>query len=226
MKKLTTILQLPIMDILNGKKVGQTKDVIMNQDTKEITFVLQESTVTSLNVIDGKEILRVGRDVILIKTNQAIQNTQENPELAKALGESYSLMGLDVITIEGNMEGEIIDLFIDMEEKKIAKIELAGGRTYDTVSIVSISDKYVFVQGKGSQDALGQDGENLVEANIGGAQISEDQQEANLINMTLTSEVSNENGTFIVRKGTELTEELIRQAKEQGVFTDLIMYAE
>lgn len=228
MKKLTTILQLPIMEILNGKKVGQTKDIIMNLDSKDIAYVLDESTVASLYVIKGEEIKGVGRDVILIKTSQSIQNSQDNSELAKVLGDYYSIMGLDVITMEGNIEGEIVDLLIDEKKQKITEIELESGRTYGTDQIISISDKYIFIQDE-NDDTDGTEQEEIITYDEPAEEVTEapDTQGSDyLIGMVLKEDVANEDGTFIVKSGTELTEELVNQAREYGVFANLIMNAE
>lgn len=228
MKKLTTILQLPIMEILNGKKAGQTKDIIMNPDTKDIVFVLDESLIASLYVIKGEEIMGIGKDVILIKTVQSIQNSQANAQLGKLLGEYYSVMGLDVITMNGNNEGKVVDLTIDETEKKIVNIELENGRTFDVSKIVSLSHRCVFVQ-----DAEGKESVKEPELVNAGAQSTKESEKAApaqetdyLIGMVLNEDVANEDGTFILKKETLLTKELISLAKEQGVLTNLIMNAE
>lgn len=228
MKKLSTILQLPIMEILNGKEVGQTKDIIINLDTKNIVFVLNESTLTNLYVIKGEEIMGIGKDVVLVKTVQSIQNTQVNTDLSNLLGEYYSIIGLDVITMEGDIEGKVVDIAIDESEKKMVQIELENGQTFDASKIVSISDKYVFTQGSGdivvSQESASQIDS---EQDSPKEEVKEAEGETGyLIGMVLSEDVSNEDGTFIIKRGTMLTRELIDQAKEQGVFTSLIMNAE
>lgn len=228
MKKLSTILQLPIMEILNGKEVGKTKEIIINLDTKNIVFVLNESTLTNLYVIKGEEIMGIGKDVILVKTVQSIQNTQVNTELGSLLGEYYSIIGLDLITMEGDIKGKVVDIAIDESEKKMVQIELESGQTFDASKIVSISDKYVFTQDSGhtvlaEEPAL----QNDSEQDAPEVEVKEAEGETGyLIGMVLSEDVANEEGTFIVKRGTMLTRELIDQAKEQGVFTSLIMNAE
>lgn len=245
MKKLSTILQLPIMEILNGKQVGQTKDIIMNLDTKDIAFVLDESTLASFFVIKGSEIQSIGRDVILIKTKQAIQNTQVSEGLFHELGEYYTVMGLCVISSEGNIEGEIVDITIDKTLKKFLGFELDNGKAYTIDKIISISDKYVFVQDeddKRSEENLVQEVvseeneseeetvekvEEVVEKAVEDTKTEETEEEKEyLIGMVMTDDVASEDGSFIVKKGTELTGEIINHAKEQGVYANLILNAE
>lgn len=255
MKKLSTILQLPIMEILNGKKVGQTKDIILNLDTKDIAYVLDDSIVASLYVIKGEEIQGIGRDVILIKTSQSIQNSQENKELSQELGDYYSVIGLDVISMEGNIEGTITDLSVDEKQEKIIEIELENGQTFGADKIISISDKYVFVQegsgGSGTPEAAAdevQDIQSIEQEAVQNDLLEETQEEeadsiqnveqeeaevpaegdesSYLVGMVLGEDVANEDGAFIVKKGTVLTKELINEAREYGVFANLIMNAE
>ena len=243
MKKLSTILQLPIMEILNGKKVGQTKDIIMNLDTKDIAFVLDESALASFFVIKGEDIKGIGRDVILIKTSQSIQVSQDNTELFKELGEYYTVMGLCVISSEGNIEGEVADLLIDEKKQKILDLELDNGKTYSTDKIISISDKYVFVQEEEDNDGPAEEisisvpepkPETDAKEDIAEDDTEESEEEPEevkdeseyLIGMTMTDDVANEDGSFIVKKGTALTEEIINQAKEYGVYANLILNAE
>lgn len=253
MKKLTTILQLPIMEILNGKKVGQVKDIVMNLDTKQFVYVLDESIVASLYVIKGEEVKGIGKDVMLIKTSQSIQNSQDDTELGKVLGEYYSLKGLEVITLEGNIAGKIVDLTVDESLAKVVEIELEDGHKFNTSQIISISDKYVFVQ-NGADDtnepeptaqvveeeepevAAGEAADEKesvadetaeVEAKAEEkAEVKEKDESSYLIGLTLSDDVANEDGTFILKKGTVLTEELINEARGYGVFANLIMNAE
>lgn len=44
--------------------------------------------------------------------------------------------------------------------------------------------------------------------------------------MTVTADIANEDGTFKIEKGTILTEEIVEQAKGEGILSSLIMNVE
>lgn len=215
MKKLSEILELPVMEILNGKVAGRVKDVILHPDTKEVCFVMDEGVFTNFHILQKEGAVGVGSDFITIKTNQAIKSTKDDPELAKVLTEYYSIQGLLVITSGGNIVSKIVDFTINEQNWQIVDIILEDGNVFQKNQLLSISEKYVFVQ---------LDEETAIE--LQEEETEKADEEAYLIGMTVQEDVTNSDGTFTVSAGTVLTREIIDEAKEQGVFAELIMVAE
>ena len=166
----------------------------------------------------------IGADFIVVKTKQAIQSSRDNSELAKALTDYYTLTGLTVVTVTGNIVSTIEDFTIDESSWQLQEVMLANGETYSRDQFVSVSEKYVFVQPNIAADLLPE--EAVQEAEPTEETEPATEEEAYLIGMTLRADVASEDGSFVINEGTVLTKELIDEAKENGVLAALIMDAE
>lgn len=212
MRKLSEIVKLPVMEILNGSVAGKVKDIVMNPDTKEVIMVMDEGVFSDFHILRREDAMGIGGDFIMIKTGQAIQSSRENPELAKMLTEYYSIIGLLVVTSKGNIVSHIKDFSIDEANWQIVEIILEDGKTYTKKQLLSVSSKYVFVQ---------EDAETIQEDGP-----EEDDESRYLTGMTVVEDVTDDEGTFTVEKGTVLTEEIVTQAKEKGMLARLVMNVE
>lgn len=212
MRKLSEIVKLPVMEILNGSVAGKVKDIVMNPDTKEVIMVMDEGVFSDFHILRREDAMGIGGDFIMIKTGQAIQSSRENPELAKMLTEYYSIIGLLVVTSKGNIVSHIKDFSIDEANWQIVEIILEDGKTYTKKQLLSVSSKYVFVQ---------EDAETIQEDGP-----EEDDEARYLTGMTVVEDVTDDEGTFMVEKGTVLTEEIVTQAKEKGMLARLVMNVE
>lgn len=212
MRKLSEIMKLPVMEILNGSVAGKVKDIVMNPDTKEVIMVMDEGVFSDFHILRREDAMGIGGDFIMIKTGQAIQSSRENPELAKMLTEYYSIIGLLVVTSKGNIVSHIKDFSIDEANWQIVEIMLEDGKTYTKNQLLSVSSKYVFVQE--DEDAIQEDE-------------PEKEDEVNyLTGMTVIEDVTDEEGIFTIEKGTVLTEEIVMQAKEKDMLARLVMNVE
>lgn len=214
MRKLSEIAQLPVMEILNGKIVGKVRDIVVNPDTKEALMVMDEGVFSDFHILQKGDVQGIGRDFIMIKTKQAIQSSRENPELAKALTEYYSIMGLLVITADGNIVSKIEDVSIDEQSWQIMEIMLEDGKVYQKGQLLSMSEKYVFVQGEAVEEVVEE--EEVVEAS----------EEDYLVGMVVQEDVTGADEEVLFAKGTVLTKEMVAEAKEKEVLAELIMNAE
>ena len=212
MRKLSELVKLPVMEILNGSVAGKVKDIVMNPDTKEVIMVMDEGVFSDFHILRREDAMGIGGDFIMIKTGQAIQSSRENPELAKMLTEYYSIIGLLVVTSKGNIVSHIKDFSIDEANWQIVEIILEDGKTYTKKQLLSVSSKYVFVQ---------EDAETIQEDGP-----EEDDEARYLTGMTVVEDVTDDEGTFTVEKGTVLTEEIVTQAKEKGMLARLVMNVE
>lgn len=216
MKKLSEILELPVMEILNGKVAGRVKDVILHPDTKEVCLVMDEGVFSDFHILQKEGTVGIGSDFITIKTSQAIKSTKESPEFAKILTEYYSIQGLLVITSGGDIVSKIVDFTINEQNWQIVDIILEDDNVFQKNQLLSISEKYVFVQTE----------ETVEEVQEETAENEELDEEAYLIGMTVQADVTSEDGLFTISTGTMLTKKIIDEAKEQGILAELIMAAE
>lgn len=212
MRKLSEILQLPVMEILNGTVAGKVKDIVMNPDTKEVIMVMDEGVFSDFHILRREDTMGIGGDFIMIKTGQAIQSSRENPELAKMLTEYYSILGLLVVTSGGNIVSHIKDFSINEANWQIVEIMLENEKVYTRDQLLSVSSKYVFVQ----------ENEERIQEEIE----ETDDEVSYLTGMTVMEDVASADGSFAVAKGTVLTEEIIEQAKTADMLASLVMNME
>lgn len=215
MKTLSTVIKLPVLEMLNGKVLSNVKDIVMNPDTKEAVLVLEESTFADLHVLRKEDTEGIGNDYIVVKTSTSVKSTQEDAELAAKLGGYYSIIGLTVISSAGNIMGKITDFTIDESAWTVAEVEIEGGEHFDIGKVVSVSEKYMFVQDAQAKEAA-----------VDNEPAEEKDESAYLIGMTLKEDVTDEDGTYMIEKGTVLTAEHVEEAKRLGFLAELVMNAE
>ena len=59
MRKLSEILQLPVMEILNGTVAGKVKDIVMNPDTKEVIMVMDEGVFSDFHILRREDTMGI-----------------------------------------------------------------------------------------------------------------------------------------------------------------------
>ncbi|MEF9941251.1 MAG: PRC-barrel domain-containing protein [Lachnospiraceae bacterium] len=235
MKKVTTILTLPIVEILEGKTIGKAQDVIINPDTKDIFLVLESTRAGNISLLSPKDIEGIGEDFILIKTVASIKKLSQYTELIQDLSSCYSIMGIKVVTNQGNIIGKIVDFELEEATGDIVTVFLDNGDSFEGTQILSICENYVFIHAEkqvetnasseteSSADSLTPSVE-VQEVSEPQAGLSADEQY--LVGLVLQKDIASADGEYTLAEGTTLTADIIQEAKTHELVTLLTMYAE
>lgn len=139
MKKTQEIIGLPVFAILDGKKIGQVKDLVINPEEGKVDFIL----VSNRNWYDGarvlgyKSVMGIGEHAVTTESENLLTTINETANANKLLERHIELKGNRVLTNKGNLIGVISEYIVDEDTGAIACLEF---RTAEDESKIEIID--------------------------------------------------------------------------------------
>lgn len=250
MKKATTILRLPIMEVKDGKEKGTAYDIIVSPEDKKVYLILIGKKPRQILFLEAVEILGIGEDFILIKDDSAIRSVKSEAD-EKILNTGVSLLNIMAVNSRGDKIGAVKDFMLDEGSKTVSQLILENNEEIETDMILSLCDDYVFVgaiektdkfQGKQeNSEKVKNTADSGVKTEKNQAQMStptdgevkestdlnEGEEEFDSpVGLVLTEEVKSDDGEFNAPKGSRITKEMMREAEKHNALLQLAMYAE
>ncbi|MDD2510678.1 MAG: PRC-barrel domain-containing protein [Syntrophomonas sp.] len=139
MKKTQEIIGLPVFSVLDGKKIGQVKDLVINPEEGKVDFIL----VSNRNWYDGarvlgyKSVMGIGEHAVTTESENLLTTINETANANKLLERNIELKGNRVLTNKGNLIGVISEFIVDEDTGAIACLEF---RTAEDESKIEIID--------------------------------------------------------------------------------------
>ena len=122
---------LAIVDVANGKKLGNADEIVVSPDTGRVLgFVMKSLGVLSPNerIVEMSDIRSIGPDAITVEGDEVARTSEAAAEeFTKARTEKRSLMGRKVVTQDGALVGTVTDFTIDEKEARVKALILGGG---------------------------------------------------------------------------------------------------
>ncbi len=125
MKKTQEIIGLPVFSILDGKKIGQVKDLVINPEEGKVDFIL----VSNRNWYDGarvlgyKSVMGIGEHAVTTESENLLTTINETANANKLLERNIELKGNRVLTNKGNLIGVISEYIVNEDTGAIAGLE-------------------------------------------------------------------------------------------------------
>lgn len=113
MKKTQEIIGLPVFSVLDGKKIGQVKDLVINPEEGKVDFIL----VSNRNWYDGarvlgyKSVMGIGEHAVTTESENLLTTINETANANKLLERHIELKGNRVLTNRGNLIGVISEYY-------------------------------------------------------------------------------------------------------------------
>jgi len=116
----------PLVLIASGEIIGKVKDVLVDPDRFEIAaLVLPGKLFSKVAMVLPRNAVQVfGRDVILIKGNEAMPRDDSLDRVASLIAVSGQMKGRQVATEKGVRVGILNDVWVD-ENGKVVSYDLA-----------------------------------------------------------------------------------------------------
>ncbi len=129
MKKEKDIINVPVLDKTNGKKIASVKDIIYSKTKfRIIAFLVSEKGIfTSPKIIKFKEIDSFGEDVVMVNGKTVIEDAEVIPEITSLLKEKRKIIGEGVLSEDGEDIGIIRDTVFDEESGKVLGFIITNG---------------------------------------------------------------------------------------------------
>jgi uncharacterized protein YrrD len=115
-----------IITVTQGEIVGKVKDVLIDPENWQIAALVLPSKMFSKasNIIPRSVVHVFGRDVVLVKSNEAMPRDDTLDHVASLLAVSGQMKGRPIATDKGVRVGVLNDVFVD-ETGKVVAYDLA-----------------------------------------------------------------------------------------------------
>lgn len=133
MKSIKEILRFSIIDNNSGEKIATIKDIIFsNKNFRVLAIIVSEGGLfKEEKIIRYKNISTIGKDFVAIDKKNVIEKLKDFPELEKETADDDKLIGLKVISHDGEILGYIKDIIFDEKNGKIIGFYLTDGIIQD-----------------------------------------------------------------------------------------------
>ncbi|MBB6017151.1 PRC-barrel domain-containing protein [Deinococcus radiopugnans] len=237
------ILGRHIVTLDSGQRIDSVHDLIFDHQANEVLGLLVDEGgwFRAAKVVPFEMIRAIGEDAIMIDSADQVTTTRDDGRLADVLDSKISLIGMALLTTDGQDLGKIADVYFDETTGKVEGYETTGGlfsdlsngRTFvpapDAVQIgtdtamvpLSVAAAMQEQEPGGLKGALSSAGDSLkgVYENI--ADATKERQKEYAIGKTAGGDLTLDDGTVIVSKGETITAEQAEQAEENGKLTAL-----
>ncbi|HZK43770.1 MAG TPA: PRC-barrel domain-containing protein [Syntrophomonadaceae bacterium] len=235
MKKSQEIIGLPVFSIINGMKIGQVKDLVINPEEAKVDFILvgNDTWYVGARVLPFKDVMGIGEHAVTIESEATLMTITDVGTANNLLERNIEVKGNRVLTNKGNLIGVISEYEIDENTGKLYKLEYKTAQDETKIDIIMVADVLTFgadvVVVKERPDnsdgdlatftqELDQDTTNLQSS---GATLFKEKQKEYLIGQTLIKDIKDADGKILFAIGLEITEEVLELAEQQNKFIEL-----
>lgn len=212
MKKGLQIVGMPVMGIKEGVRCGIAKGFAIDAQTKKISaFILKgEKNEYDLRLLKTSDIMNVGKDFIITRS---IDNAKD---IGHA-GDLILLFGMKCVSSMGDVIGNVKDFTFNEATGEIQTLQIDTGAEIEGKEILTIANDLMFLSS-----------EIVFEEEDKSSSLSayEREQREYLLGKTVGSDILDAEGRVLIRKGTQITEDVIVTAEKAQLLTDLTLSVE
>jgi len=232
MKKSQEIIGLPVFSIVDGKKLGQVEDLVINPEGGKVDFVLVRvgSGFTGVKVLPFPSVMGIGEDALTIESENQLGPINENADAFNLLQRNITVIGTRILSNQGNFIGVISEYAIDEQNGSFARLDYNSIRdeskteVIDGADVITYGAEVVVVKAAG-QSAQVQADDSMKDAAAQGASDStalfKERQRQFLIGKKVIQDIKDADGSIIIPEGTVVTEETCNLAESKGKFVEL-----
>jgi uncharacterized protein YrrD len=223
------VMAKPVVAIRPGRIIGKVRYPIIDASKQEVIgFIIDdekwflETKVILLPLVRG-----MGKDVMTVEDEAAMMSVPNLKAIQKQLEENIQLIGHKVITETGRVLGYIEEFSFNPTSGKIDSYKVKGANSLvsckDTISI----GKELLITKEQVSSFMELTKElPQVEDDYNLNSIFEKRQMEFVLGKRLLRRLETEDGSIIASEGHVVDEAVIRKAKRQGKFTELVMSIE
>jgi len=122
---------LAIIDVRDGKKLGQVSETVVSPDDGRLLgFVIKSGGLLSRDesVVEIGDVRSIGADAVTVEGDElAHQADAATDAFREARGGDRTLIGRKVVSQGGSVVGQIADVVISEDERRVTGLVLGGG---------------------------------------------------------------------------------------------------
>ncbi len=235
MKKSQEIIGLPVFSILDGKKIGQVKDLVINPEEGKLDFILVSngSWYVGARVLPYKAVMGIGEHAVTTESETLLSNIGDTSSASNLLQRNIEIKGNRVLTNKGNLIGVISEYEVDEISGKIVRLEYKTAQDEAKIDIVEAADVLTYgtdvIVVREKQESPYPENPSEAEditskpahGETEGASFFKQRQKQFLLGKKLIQDVKDASGNILIAEGTVVTEEIINLAEQHNRFTEL-----
>ena len=122
---------LAIIDVRDGKKLGQVSETIVSPDDGRLLgFVIKSGGLLSRDesVVEIDDVRSIGADAVTVEGDELVHQADAATDaFREARGGDRTLIGRKVVSQGGSVVGQIADVVISEDERRVTGLVLGGG---------------------------------------------------------------------------------------------------
>lgn len=248
MKKSIDIINLQLISITEGKKLGTVKSIVIDANAGIVTALAIEDAKWYLGAkfLPLSAVASIGEYAVTTISSDALVSISAMPEMEILLENDIQVIGSKVLTTSGKIQGCVTEISID-ESGKIVECEVEDKGELTTITadkIVTFGKEVLVINEEATPniDPIKQSVPHVAPKNpvvtSSSAPIQEkeeatqpedttkkfdEKQRKYLLGKKANRRITTDNGVSIVENGGEITEEVLQKAKLAGKFVELSM---
>jgi len=234
MKKSQEIIGLPVFSILDGRKIGQVKDLVINPEEGKLDFILVSngSWYVGARVLPYKAVMGIGEHAVTTESEHLLSNINDTASANTLLQRNIELKGNRVLTNKGNLIGVVSEYEVDETSGKITRLEYKTAQDESKIDIIEAADVLTYgtdvIVVRERQDNPNptkpgepDDAPKTSAAGTDGAAFFKQRQRQFLLGKKLVQDIKDGAGNILIAEGTIVTEEIINLAEQHNRFVEL-----
>lgn len=231
MKKSQEIIGLPVFSIVDGRKIGQVKDLVINPEEGKVDFIMVSngSWYVGARVLPYRAVMGVGEHAVTTESENLLTNINETAHANSLLERNIEVKGNRVLTNKGNLIGVINEYEVEEETGKIVKLQYKTAQDETKVEFIDAAqvltygaDVVVIKENPDNSSPVtpGPTGESE-SAETDSASYFKQKQREFLMGKKLVQDIKDVSGQVIIAEGTVVDEDIIKLAENSGRFVEL-----
>lgn len=229
MKKSQEIIGLPVFSIVDGRKIGQVKDLVINPEEGKVDFILVSngSWYVGARVLPYRAVMGVGEHAVTTESENMLTNINETAHANSLLERNIEVKGNRVLTNKGNLIGAISEYEVEEETGKIVKLQYKTAQDetrvefIDAEQVLTYGADVVVIKEKSDNKPDNPPAAEAVSSETDSAAYFKQKQREFILGKKLVQDIKDASGQVIIGEGTVVTEDIIKLAESNGRFVEL-----
>lgn len=125
------LIGLAIVDVRDGKKLGHADEIVVSPDDGRLLgFVMKGGGLFGgkESIVEIDDVRAIGRDAITVEGDEVAHTPEASAEaFREARGSGRSLVGRKIVTQGGTMVGQVHDIVLNEEQRRVTSLTIGGG---------------------------------------------------------------------------------------------------
>lgn len=235
MKKSQDIIGLPVFSIIDGRKIGQVKDMVINPEEGKVDFILVSngSWYVGARVLPYKAVMGIGEHAVTTESENLLTTINETVNANDLLERNIEIKGNRVLTNKGNLIGVVSEYGVDEDTGKICSLEYKTADDESKIEIIEADNVLTYGEdvivvrvksensNEGSANVIQEDVASPATQETEGAAYFKQRQRQYLIGKKLTQDIKDAEGNILIAEGTVITEDLLDLADNNNRFLEI-----